>query len=224
VRRFTSDAPRPPPRDEGNVPRYWIRPPAIPSAQAGIHRFVWDMHGEPPSVLEPAYPIAAVPGNTPREPRGPWALPGRYTVRLIAGETTLTQALQIEMDPRVHVPIEDLRKQHDLAVRLADLLGRTTRAVTEIRQARATAGGTNATLDAKLAALETKGRRRRRGGAEESPSLTSLNTELSELLVHVEEVDAAPTAALVKAAGAAATETEALLSEWTKLRAEVRPR
>jgi hypothetical protein len=224
VRRFASDASRPPPRDEGNVPRYWIRPPAIPPLQAGFHRFVWDLHGDPPDVLEPAYTIAAIPGNTPREPRGPWALPGRYTVRLIAGASTLTQPLQIEMDPRVHVPVEDLRKQHDLAVRLADLLGRATRAVTEIRQARATSGRTNPTLDAKLAALETKGRRRRGGGDAEPQSLTSLNTELSELLVHVEEVDAAPTPALVKAAGAASTETEALLSEWTKLRAETRPR
>ncbi|MFL5276515.1 MAG: WD40/YVTN/BNR-like repeat-containing protein [Myxococcales bacterium] len=224
VRRFTSDAPRPPPGDEGNVPRYWIRPPAIPSAQAGFHRFVWDLHGEPPDVLEPAYTIAAIPGNTPREPRGPWALPGRYTVRLIAGPSSITQPLQIEMDPRLHVPIEDLRKQHDLALRLADLLGRTTRAVTEIRQARAGAGRTNPTLDTKLAALETKGRRSGRGADQEPRSLTSLNTELSELLVHVEEVDAAPTPALVKAAQAASTDAEALLSEWTKLLAETRPR
>ncbi|MFL5368976.1 MAG: hypothetical protein ACJ78Z_02215, partial [Myxococcales bacterium] len=120
--------------------------------------------------------------------------------------------------------IEDLRKQHDLAVQLADLLGRTTRAVTEIRQARAAAGRTNPTLDAKLAALETKGRRRGRGADQEPRSLTSLNTEVSELLVHVEEVDAAPTPALVKAAQAASTDAEALLSEWTKLLAETRPR
>ena len=30
---------------------------------------------------ECSYPIAAVPGETVPEPRGPWALPGTYTVR-----------------------------------------------------------------------------------------------------------------------------------------------
>ena len=54
VRTFSSDAPRPPVKDQGNIPRYWIRPPAIPSAEPGLHRFVWDLHGEAPQALEDA--------------------------------------------------------------------------------------------------------------------------------------------------------------------------
>jgi hypothetical protein len=223
VRSHSSDAPRPPPRDEGNVPRYWIRPPAIPSREAGFHRFVWDLHGEPPEVLEPAYPISAIPGNTPREPRGPWALPGRYTVRLSAGSWHASQPLVVAMDPRVETRLEDLRKAHDLAVRLADALTRDTRAVKELRETRASVGKTNPDLDKKLAALESTGRRRQRR-TQQARSLTSVNAELAELLVHVEEADAPPTAALARAADVALRETEALLSAWSRLEAEVRPR
>jgi hypothetical protein len=51
-----------------------------------------------------------------------------------------------------------------------------------------------------------------------------VNAELAELLVHVEEVDAAPTAALAQAADLALRETEALLAAWSRLAAEVSPR
>jgi len=224
VRRFSSDAPRSALRDEGNVPRYWIRPPAIPSREAGFHRFVWDLHGEPPELLEPTFPIAAVPANTPHEPRGPWALPGRYTVRLSVGSWSSTQPLEVGLDPRVKTRLEDLRKQHDLALRLADALGRDTRAVAEVREARAAVGRTNPGLDARLAAFETTGRRGQRRRSQESRTLTSMNAELSELLVHVEEVDAAPTEALARAAESALREIEALLSGWAQLRAEANPR
>ena len=33
---------------EVNVPLYWIRPPQILSAEAGMHRFVWDLRTPPP--------------------------------------------------------------------------------------------------------------------------------------------------------------------------------
>src|SRR5437667_5100606 len=43
VRRFSSADPVEPPRDEGNVPRWWIRPPRALLADAGLHRFVWHL-------------------------------------------------------------------------------------------------------------------------------------------------------------------------------------
>src|SRR5205085_618392 len=43
VRRFSSADNAGPIRDEGNIPRWWIRPAAIPSAAKGLHRFVWDL-------------------------------------------------------------------------------------------------------------------------------------------------------------------------------------
>ena len=95
------------PADVGNTPRYWIRPTQVLSAAPGFHRFVWDLHYAPPagtSAQPGQYPISATPHDTPREPRGPWALPGSYTVRLTVGGKSYTQPLTIKMDPRVKTP------------------------------------------------------------------------------------------------------------------------
>ena len=141
-------------------------------------------------------------------------------MRLSAGSFHSSQPLVVEMDPRVKTPVEDLRKAHDLAVRLADALTRDTRAAKEVREARASADKSNPDLDKKLAALESTGRRRQRRG-QKAPSLTSMNAELGELLVHVEEVDAAPTTALAQAAEVALRKTEELLSDWSRLKGQV---
>ncbi|HKP75975.1 MAG TPA: hypothetical protein VJT67_10560, partial [Longimicrobiaceae bacterium] len=78
VRRFSSADSVRPVRTEGNVPWWWVRPEQKLSAAAGMHRFVWDLHETDVAVPERELPIAAAPGDTPREPRGPWALPGTY--------------------------------------------------------------------------------------------------------------------------------------------------
>ena len=122
ARRYSSRDVAEPIKDEGNIPRWWIRPAAIPAATAGLHRFVWDLHYAPPAVLEHEYPIAAVPGQTPKEPRGPWALPGKYTVRLTAGGKTVQQPLAVRMDPRVKTPPAGLAQQFDLSMKLVAAL------------------------------------------------------------------------------------------------------
>ena len=122
ARRYSSRDAGEPIKDEGNIPRWWIRPSAIPAASAGLHRLVWDLHYAPPAVLETQYPIAAVPGNTPKEPRGPWAPPGRYTVRLTAASKISQQPLTVRMDPRVRTPAAALAQQFELSMKLAAAL------------------------------------------------------------------------------------------------------
>jgi photosystem II stability/assembly factor-like uncharacterized protein len=99
-------------------PTYWIRPPAIPSAKAGAHRFVWDLHYPPPAANEFGYPISAIIHDTPLEPVGPAVLPGRYTVRLTVDGKSLTQPLTVRMDPRVHMTNAQLAQQHSIGVRM----------------------------------------------------------------------------------------------------------
>jgi photosystem II stability/assembly factor-like uncharacterized protein len=111
VRRFASgDAPEPPVEGR-NIPDYWIRPPQRVATTAGMHRFAWDLHYPPPTAPEFEYPIAAAPGETPREPRGPWVLPGGYSVRITADGRTLSQPLTVKMDPRVGTSAEGLAAQ-----------------------------------------------------------------------------------------------------------------
>ncbi len=80
-----------------------------------MHRFVWDLHEEPPRALEHDYPISAIVHDTPREPAGPLVVPGRFTVRLRSGGLQLEQPLEVRMDPRVPVSHGDLVAQHALA-------------------------------------------------------------------------------------------------------------
>ncbi|PYR54753.1 MAG: glycoside hydrolase, partial [Acidobacteria bacterium] len=123
VRRYASDEQAPPVKDVGNVPAYWIRPMKTLSADAGLHRFVWDLHYPPPPG-DKEYPIAATPHDTAPEPKGPWVLPGTYTVKLTANGRSYTQPLTVRMDPRVKTGVLGLQQQFALSKRLYDALVR----------------------------------------------------------------------------------------------------
>jgi photosystem II stability/assembly factor-like uncharacterized protein len=98
-----------------NVPAYWIRPQQLLSANAGAHRFMWDMHYQPLNV-SPSYPISATPMNTAPDPTSPWVMPGTYTARLTVDGKIYDQSFTVKMDPRIKTSIKDLRLQHDLSL------------------------------------------------------------------------------------------------------------
>jgi nucleotide-binding universal stress UspA family protein len=150
VRRYRSDDVPEPPVEGRNIPDYWIRPPQVLSAQPGLHRFVWDLHHAPPAAASFSYPIAAVAFDTPREPRGPWAVPGTYTVRITVDGRTLTQPLRIKLDPRVKTSPEDLRAQLERSLDVAREMARTRDALAQAKGERA---ATLAALSARLLSL-----------------------------------------------------------------------
>jgi photosystem II stability/assembly factor-like uncharacterized protein len=184
VRRYSSDDQVEPPVAGRNVPDYWIRPPRPLSADAGLHRFVWDLREKTPSVLRYTYPIAAVYRNTPREPRGPWALPGTYTVRLTVDGRALEQPLQVRMDPRVTTSAEDLAAQHTVALGLCAALDGSMEVLGKVRSA---SGPTAADAS----------RAKRLGDLDER--LSRLNGQLARLLATVEAADVLPTPAVLAA-------------------------
>jgi hypothetical protein len=124
VRRFASTDPPQRMIEGQQVPPYWVRPPQPLSAAAGMHRFVWDLHHATPPGTDQGYPIAAIYANTAPVPTGPWAHPGRYTVRLTANGRTVTQPLVVRMDPRVKTSEADLRRQYDLSMRIVSAVER----------------------------------------------------------------------------------------------------
>ena len=94
ARRFASDDHIPPVDEKTlDIPMYWIHPAKILSAGPGMHRFVWDLH----------YAAGPSPAKRPgrREVVGPWAVPGRYTVRLAARGQRYEQPLLLKIDPRL---------------------------------------------------------------------------------------------------------------------------
>jgi hypothetical protein len=81
-----------------------------------MHRFVWDLHAAFPPELE--NPARSFRGNF-----GPWAPPGKYTVRLTRGGRVVSQPLVVTKDPRLVSSITDadLVRQYELARDIQEL-------------------------------------------------------------------------------------------------------
>ncbi|HWP54058.1 MAG TPA: hypothetical protein VN476_07960, partial [Pyrinomonadaceae bacterium] len=60
VRRYSSSDPLVPQDPMLAIPPYWVRPPQRLANNAGMHRFLWDLHLDPVPGVPPQYPIAAV--------------------------------------------------------------------------------------------------------------------------------------------------------------------
>jgi photosystem II stability/assembly factor-like uncharacterized protein len=228
VRSFASDEKAEPIRDEGNVPRYWVRPARILSAQAGLHRFVWDLHAAPPAVVDATYPMSAVPQDTPKEPRGPWVVPGRYLVKLTVGSETRTEPLVIAMDPRVKTPQKGLEQQFALSTRVAQALEQMAAALREVRKLREApkggAGGSSgnggtSSRESLLAALESTKDDRPPGAPEdETPTLVRSNARLTHVFGLLQDADVAPMPQVARAADMAIAEARELIARLAKLR------
>lgn len=104
----------------------------------GLHRLRWDL-------LHPG-------GWDARASRsgsgGPLVVPGSYQVRLTVAGWTITQPLEVRLDPRVeaegNASIADLQRQRDLALAVVETLSRARRAAAAIEAARDTASATRA--------------------------------------------------------------------------------
>jgi hypothetical protein len=100
VRFESTDQPRPVPPGL-NVPTYWLRPFQPLSAEAGMHRFVWDLHGpgQGGGGRGGQPPISAIVHDTPWG-EGEWMPAGAYTVTLTVNGQRYTQPLVVKPDPR----------------------------------------------------------------------------------------------------------------------------
>jgi photosystem II stability/assembly factor-like uncharacterized protein len=129
VRRWSStEKPRAQNPSTMKVPAGWAQAPETLPADAGEHRFTWD--------LRYASPGGGAGGGFFGS-GGPWALPGRYTVRLTVDGTAHTQPLVVRLDPRLHVPQATLVAQLAFARRVAAASRRVAtaeRAVVRLRE------------------------------------------------------------------------------------------
>jgi photosystem II stability/assembly factor-like uncharacterized protein len=238
VRRYsTADKSEPVAEKDLDIPTYWIRLPQKLSTEAGFHRFVWDLHYPPPDGGSRSYPIAAVYRDTASMPRGPWVMPGQYTVRLTVSGQSYTQSLTVKMDPRVKTAPDGLAQQFTLSMQAYEGMRQTRQALNQIRtlrarikelQERAGQGPVVealTTLDRKAAALagagQDSGRRgRRRISGSEEESLGRLGDELGRLLETLQEADAAPTTQVVAACSQTQQRLAGLLARWAELKSK----
>ncbi|HZU21581.1 MAG TPA: hypothetical protein VE998_02045, partial [Terriglobales bacterium] len=216
VRRYSSDAAAPPINARAlDIPAEWVHPTQPPQAGAGMHRFYWDLRYAP-----------AVEGGGGRfgAAAGPWAVPGQYTVKLLANGQTYAQPLTVAMDPRVSVSPADLQQQLAAAQSIQKMLAQIAQARQQgnaLRQ-KLQAGGNDEMLRRLNAVLGAGGGR---GGAVALPgsedndrsSLAYVSRVLGQIEGSIEGAPAAPTATQTAALAAAQKLFAAAMQNWAEL-------
>jgi photosystem II stability/assembly factor-like uncharacterized protein/DNA-binding FrmR family transcriptional regulator len=121
-------------KKEDEQPPEWpdqVREVTTIPASAGMNRYAWNLRWESPLKIPGAF-------YTGVGPRGPLALPGKYTVKLTVGGQSQTQPLEIVVDPRVkNIPAADLQKQFALQMQVRDANTELHRATNQVREMRA---------------------------------------------------------------------------------------
>jgi photosystem II stability/assembly factor-like uncharacterized protein len=229
VRRFasTDETPKTNP-DELDIPMYWVHDAEPLSAEAGMHRFVWDLR----------YAFAGARRRSRRGGGGPIAVPGRYTVKLTATGKTISVPLVITMDPRVKTSAADLERQFQLASRMAAGVGEFSAAVTRADDlqkqiaARSKEAAGNAELAAALADLDKKIGATVGSGAgggfggfgfaipgNEPMTLRQVSGAMGTLMGIVESADVAPSADAAAASEKWEAAGKATLARWSAIQA-----
>ncbi len=199
------------------IPLYWIRMPKRPSAEAGMHRWQWNLRYPAPISLEHEYPISAVVHDTPREPLGPTVPPGRYSVRLTVDGKTFTQPLVIRMDPRVKTSQLGLEAQFQTAKNLASMLTAGSQAVLQAQfvddqlkhvSASGVADAVRALQTRLTPVLSDKAK----------PGLTQVSGDARTLYGVVTRADTAPTATQTAAAAKVEHDFADVMKRWKEIR------
>jgi photosystem II stability/assembly factor-like uncharacterized protein len=214
VNKYSSVAPARPGTSEDGAPaidepgaggggRGGFGAPARVPAQAGMNRFIWDLH-YPDATTFPGIIMWA--GST----RGPLIAPGTYTAKLTVGDKTQTQQFVVKTDPRLKTTAAEFSAQLSLALQIRDKLSQVNQAVVDIRAAKKQLEDYAARLkddaaakkvadaardlDKKLTAVEEELYQIKNQSSQDPLNFPiKLNNRLAALLGVVESTDAGPT-------------------------------
>jgi len=210
------------------IPLYWLRPFRALPTEEGMHRWVWDLHYSAPDSIRHNYPIAAIPGDTPRHPLGPTANPGSYTARLTANGKSYTAQFTVKMDPRVKISVAGLEGKFKMERRLAELLTQTSHAVMQsgsVREAlqKLTQQAGAPTLDS-LKAFQNKlaevagSQNGFAGSAADAVTLARTNGQVAVLYGQAWQADAEPTASQSEAMASIERDASDVMKRWNDLK------
>jgi photosystem II stability/assembly factor-like uncharacterized protein len=216
------------PNDVAFTPN-WLRDPQPLSAEAGMHRFVWDLK----------YPLPKGVRSSFYGPSGVLAVPGDYIVKLTANGKSTAQPLTVKLDPRVKTSQEALVRQFELASKIATRLGEVATALQQVGdlrkqiEARKKEAGSNTELQQSLEALDKRIEVAVEPDSDadfmlfglavprkEHEPLPQVAAALTGLLMIAESADAAPTADATMASLGWDAAGEETLARWGALQKE----
>jgi photosystem II stability/assembly factor-like uncharacterized protein len=227
-----------------NVPSYWLAHPHPLPKQAGTNRAVWDLRYAAPEALRHDYAISALPEDTPLDPRGPLAVPGKYEIRLTVNGQNYRQPLLVEVDPRVKVTPVEMAQQLDLALKASSAMSAafdTRKQLAALHTAVAdrekklegddqgkAALDSAKQFDGKLTAIEggQGGGFGGGGGAPSThpkPTFAALNANYGTLLVMVDGADGSPNEAMRTAYQDYCKDMAMVAAQWDELRTKDLP-
>ncbi len=217
VRRYASNAPPPPPRKPQPIAARWFPKPKRILNTPGEHRFVWDLRW-------------ASSGTRGKEehasgaPKGPRALPGKYTVTLSVDGKSQTEPLTVVMDPNSPATSAELKAQFDAAIRAWKETLVSRRALAEIDSVRTKLARlakdpkvSNAGLLPEVKELEASVHAIEHG----SPGNTGLskaNSDLGAALGAIESGDRTPTSQALAMSARATREVNAQAAKWEQVK------
>ena len=210
-------------------PLYWAAPTMTLSAQAGMHRFSWDLQLDPivTDGAEPGEPATgAVPHRTYPSVNSPWAPSGLYTVRLSASGKTYTQPLVLKLDPRVKTPAAGLAQVAALSKEMYDgaVAAHAAHVQARAMSGQLTAGAARKTQLDSLAPASVRGGRGGFGRAQAAPAgpptLDGVSNAMMAAAMAMQGADVAPTTRQVEAAAKARAQYKEVMARWSKLRTQ----
>ncbi len=192
-------------------------------AQAGMNRFVWNLRYDDPTQIPGAFYEGLAP-------RGPIALPGRYTVKLTAAGRTQTATLELVRDPRVTGPDDGMRQKFALSVETWHDLDRLHQAVNEMRAVKAEVAALHKkpgakmlaegdALVAKIKPIEEALVQVNLTGSEGNLNFPDmLNEQIYAFAGGLEDADTAPTKQEVETYAVMHANLDAQLAQWEALK------
>ena len=218
-------------------PASWIHQPQPPSAEAGMHRFMWDLRYTA-APAPPRFPGAAFFGFGGASPA---ALPGNYTVKLTVDGKSYTQPLVVKMDPRIKTPLIDLQRQFETGMAISRRQTQINSAQGDVGDVRAqiaklrTQASGHPALASALGKLDHEAEAV--GGApparvepgnvppppREETSLTFLSRQFGEVAQTVDSGQAAPTLEAQHALADAGATLAKTMARWASIKATELP-
>ena len=176
--------------------------------KAGMHRFIWNLRYKRPKSLNYSYSIAAVwDKGTPVLPEGALVLPGKYKVVLSVNGKNYTKYLTVKLDPRINVPVKDLKAQLDLSNKINAVVQNIINNISAISTYLNKSKNENKNIVVKKL----------------KKNLTTIANVLAGLTSKVQSADAAPTQGQKELFAYYTKQYKKLLVQWNKIKGKEIP-